>query len=91
MTKRPGWTAEEVVQKLSEDDLDDPDKPVMDGSDDEFSNLELDSDYDDNMMDLDSQPSLSPLPDPGNVIDSPSSDMDSAPPTPPPSTSQAAV
>ena len=51
-----------------EDDLDDPDEPVMDGSDDEFSNLELDSDYDDDMMDLDGQPSLSPLPDPGHFV-----------------------
>ena len=50
-----------------EDDLDDPDEPVMDGSDDVFSNLELDSDYDDDMMDLGGQPSLGPLPDPGNV------------------------
>ena len=63
MTKRPRWTAEEVAQNLSDnkDDLDDPGEPLMDGSDDEFSDLELDSDYDDDMMDLDGQPSLSPL------------------------------
>ena len=75
MTKRPKWTAEEVAQNLSddEDDLDDPDEPVMDGSDDEFSDLELDSDYDDDVMDLGDQPSL---PDPRNVTDSPSSDTD---------------
>ena len=80
MTKRPRWTAEEVAQNLSddEDNLDDPDEPVMDGSDDEFSDLELDSDYDDDVMDLGGQPSLGPLPDPGNVTDSPSSDTDSA-------------
>ena len=94
MTKRPRWTAEEVAQNLSddEDELDDPDEPLMPGSDDEFSDLELDSDDDDDITDLHGQqPSLSPLYDnfdPGN-----GSDMDSVPPTPPPpppSTSQAA-
>ena len=62
----------------------------MEGSDDEFSDLELDGD-DDDMMDLGGQqPSLSPLndiDDPGNDLDM---DMDSTPPTPPPSTSLAA-
>jgi len=91
MTKRPRWTAEEVVQNLTddEDELDDPEEPLMDGSDDEFSDLEIDSDDDDDMMDLGGQqPSLSPL----NNIDDPGndSDMDSITPTPPPSTSQAA-
>ena len=90
MTKRPRWTAEEVAQNLSdEDELDDPDEPLMPGSDDEFSDLELDSDDDDDITDLHGQqPSLSSLYDnfdPGN-----DSDMDSAPPPPPPSTSQAA-
>ena len=89
MTKRPRWTAEEVVQNLTddEDELDDPEEPLMDGSDDEFSDLEIDSDDDDDdMMDLGGQqPSLSPL----NNIDDPGndSDMDSITPTPPPSTS----
>ena len=43
MTKRPRWTAEEVAQNLSddEDELDDPEEPLMEGSDDEFSDLEL--------------------------------------------------
>ena len=91
MTKRPRWTAEEVAQNLSddEDELDDPEEPLMEGSDDEFSDLELDSDDDDDMVDLGGQqPSLSPL----NNIDDPGndSDMESTPPTPPPSTSQAA-
>ena len=93
MTKRPRWTAEEVAQNLSddEDELDDPDEPLMPGSDDEFSDLELDSDDDDDITDLNGQqPSLSPLYDnfdPGN-----DSDTDNAPPPPPPSpsTSQAA-
>jgi hypothetical protein len=92
MTKRPRWTAEEVAQNLSddEDEVDDPDEPLMEGSDDEFSDLEFDSDnddVDDNMMELDDQQPLSPLDnfDPGN-----DSDVDSASPTPSPSTSQAA-
>jgi hypothetical protein len=92
MTKRPRWTAEEVAQNLSddEDELDDPDELLMEGSDDEFSDLELDSDTDDDMIDLGGQqPPLSPLydeSDPGN-----DSDMDSTPPTPAShSTSQAA-
>ena len=43
MTKRPRWTAEKVAQNLSdEDELDDPDEPLMAGSDDKFSDLELD-------------------------------------------------
>ena len=91
MTTRPRWTAEEVAQNLSddEDELGDPEEPLMEGSDDEFSDQELDSDDDDNMMDLGGQqPSLSPLnntDDPGN-----DSDTDSTPPTPPPSTTRAA-
>ena len=46
MTKRPCMTAEEVLEVvLSDDDeLDDPDEPMMEGSDDEFSDLEVDSD-----------------------------------------------
>ena len=63
MTKRPRWTAEEVAQNLSddEDEMDDPDEPLMPGSDDEFSDLELDSDDDDDITDLHGQqPSLSP-------------------------------
>ena len=46
MTKRL-YTAEKVLEAVLEDvdddqDYDDPDEPVMEGSDDEFSNLELD-------------------------------------------------
>ena len=38
MTKRPRWTAEEVVQNLhDDDDLDDPDEPLMEGSDKTWS------------------------------------------------------
>ena len=66
-----------------------PDEPLMAGSDDEFSDLELDSDDDDDMTDLcGQQPSLSSLYD--NFDSGNDSDMDSAPPAPPPSTSQAA-
>ena len=48
MTKRL-YTAEKVLEAVLEDvdddqDYDDPDEPVMEGSDDEFSNLELDED-----------------------------------------------
>ena len=44
MTKRPRWTAEEVVQNLhDDDDLDDPKEPLMEGSN-EVSDLEFDND-----------------------------------------------
>ena len=65
MTKRPRWTAHEVADNLSDDevDLDDLDEPLMEGSDDEFSDLEFDSNDDDHddIMDLGGQPSLSRL------------------------------
>ena len=92
MTKRPRWTAEEVVQNLS-DDLD-LDEPLMEGSDDEFSDLEFD-DSDDEWMDADghlaSPPcgspaphSLSPAPPPASTsVAHSSSDVDSSrPPAP---------
>ena len=93
MTKRPRWSAEEVAQNLSDDDeLDDPDEPLMPGSDDEFSDLELDSGDDDDITDLHGQqPSLSPFYDNFDQGNDSDMDMDSAPPIPPPpSTSQAA-
>ena len=98
MTKRPRWTAQEVADNLSDDevDLDDPDEPLMEGSDDEFSDLEFennDDDDHDDMMDLGGKPSLSSLHDshdPGNNADGSESGTESAPPTPPPSTSPAA-
>ena len=34
-----------------DEDLDDPDEPMMEGSDDEFSDLEMDEDIDDVHMD----------------------------------------
>ena len=51
MTNGSRWTAEEVVQNLhdDDDDLDDPEEPLMEGSDDEFSDVEFDSDCDDDM------------------------------------------
>ena len=61
MTKRL-YTAEKVLEAVLEDvdddqDYDDPDEPVMEGSDDEFSDLELDE----NDADLDQAPPNSPL------------------------------
>ena len=47
MTKRLHFTLEEVLEDvLSDDELDD-DEPMMEGSDDEFSDLEVDEDEDD--------------------------------------------
>ena len=48
MTKQLHLTVEEVLDDvLSEDkNFDDPDEPIMDGSDDKFSDLEIDSDDD---------------------------------------------
>ena len=47
MTKRL-YRAEQVLDALLSDDedfdLDDPDEPIMEGSDDEFSDMELASD-----------------------------------------------
>ena len=46
MTKRL-YTADKVLADVDDDqDYDDPDEPVMEGSDDEFSDLELDKDID---------------------------------------------
>ena len=45
MTKRLRYTLEEVMDD-EEDDYDDPDEPLMEGSDDEFSDLEIDDEYD---------------------------------------------
>ena len=56
MTKRL-YTAEKVLEAVLEDVDDDPDEPVMEGSDDEFSDLELDEDD----ADLDQAPPNSPL------------------------------
>ena len=62
MTKRL-YTAEKVLEAVLEDvdddqDYDDPDEPVMEGSDDEFSDLELDEDD----ADLDqAPPTLKPI------------------------------
>ena len=49
MTKRLHYTVEDVIDQLSDDDdYDDPDEPMMEGSDDEFSDLEMDKrDYED--------------------------------------------
>ena len=82
MTKRPWCTAEGVVQNLHHDDLDDPEEPLMGGSDDELSDLEFDSDCDDD-MDVDNlggQHFFSPPsdnPDPGPALDPNSTNGDS--------------
>ena len=41
MTKRPHFTLEEVLDNVFSDDedLDDPDEPIMEGSDDDFSEM----------------------------------------------------
>ena len=59
MTKRLHLTAEEVLDNVfldDDDDFDDPDEPVMEGSDDEFSDLDID----DNDYDPSSSTSLAP-------------------------------
>ena len=49
MTKRLHFTLEEVLEDMlpDDEDLDDLDEPMMEGSDDEFSDLEVDEDEDD--------------------------------------------
>ena len=51
MTKRLHFTLEEVLDDILSDDedVDDPDEPMMEGSDDDFSDLEMDEDEDDTM------------------------------------------
>ena len=45
MAKRQRLTVEQVLEDISDDeDYDDPDEPMMEGSDDEFSDLEMDED-----------------------------------------------
>ena len=90
MTKRL-YTAEKVLEAVLEDveddqDYDDPDEPVMEGSDDEFSDLELDED--DTDADVDLPPPRSPLllspstPSPPSPPSSPSSSMSDSPSPP---------
>ena len=78
MTKRLD-TAEKVLEAVLEDvdddqDYDDPDEPVMEGSDDEFSDLELDEA--DTDADVDLPPPRSPL------LLSPSTPSPPSPPSP---------
>ena len=48
MTKRLHFTLEEVLEDVLSDDEDlDDDEPIMEGSDDEFSDLEVDENEDD--------------------------------------------
>ena len=51
MTIRLHFTLEEVLDDVLSDDedVDDPDEPMMEGSDDDFSDLEMDEDEDDTM------------------------------------------
>ena len=42
---RRAWTAEDVLEAILEDeDFDDPNEPMLEGSDDEFSDLEMEED-----------------------------------------------
>ena len=83
MTKRARMSTQDVIDAIYSDDddddfdVDDPDEPFMDGSDDDFSDLEGELDDDDEDMDTDtgtpatshSPPSTSPVttPPPGNT------------------------
>ena len=67
MTKRLHYTVEDLIDQLcdEDDDYDDPDEPMMEGSDDEFSDLEMDKrDYEDlyGPVNLGSPSSLAALP-----------------------------
>ena len=66
MAKRQHLTLEEVLDDVLSDDEDyDPDEPMMEGSDDEFSDLEMDErNYDDlcDPMDLGSPSGSAALP-----------------------------
>lgn len=46
MTKRLHYSLDEVLDQVAsdDDDMDDPEEPMMEGSDDEFSDLEIDED-----------------------------------------------
>ena len=45
MAKRQRLTVEQILEDISDDeDYDDPDEPMMEGSDDDFSDLEMDED-----------------------------------------------
>ena len=75
MTKRL-YTAVKVLEAVLDDvdddqDYDDPDEPVMEGSDNEFSDLELDEDD----FDIDIPPPNSPFPSSSPSAASPSLSM----------------
>ena len=62
MTKRQHYTLEEVMDHLSDEDDDyDPDEPMMEGSDDEFSDLEMDERDDYDQLDLETPSSPAAL------------------------------
>ena len=45
MAKRQRLTVEQILEDISDDeDYDDPDEPLMEGSDDDFSDLDMDED-----------------------------------------------
>ena len=67
MTKRLHYTVEDITDQLSDedDDYDNPDEPMMEGSDDEFLDLEMDErNYEDlyGPVNLGSPSSLTALP-----------------------------
>ena len=80
MAKRTHMTADEVVERWDDvsgesDDFDDPDETIMEGSDDEFSDLEdIDEDDGNNELDDDAGPSEDPI-TPHDALDS-SMDLD---------------
>ena len=78
MTKRQHWTVDEIINNVVSDDEDyDPEEPMMEGSDDDFSDLELDMDDDDDMPEQ-------PCPSCSAGNSSPTSPAHSPPISPPP-------
>ena len=52
MTKRPHFNLEEVLEDVLSDDEDVDDEPMMEGSDDEFSDLDVDENDIDDVTDI---------------------------------------
>ena len=61
MTKRQHYALEAVDDLSDEEDDYDPDEPMMEGSDDEFSDLEMDERDDYDQLDPDTRPSPAAL------------------------------
>ena len=65
MAKRQRLTVEEVLETMHSDFEDDPDEPMMEGSDDDFSDLEM-SDSDNELDNLSSSCTQPHQPNPSN-------------------------